>query len=263
VVAAGLAARRGDQIELGPALAGAGPELVRADLRATLLQTHDLFRRARTGRALFEGWQHDDEDLLQAQGAVSASAVGYLHRVLFPELPGMPERLAGTEAQLLDVGTGVGAVSIALCRRYPGLRCVGLEPQEAPLRLARRNVAQAGLADRIELRRQTLELLHDAERFDLVWLPLNFLAPAIVDEAFRQACRALRPGGWVVLATLGGGGQDDLASSTARLRCATWGGEPLSPSDVAARLEAAGFVDVRIRERLPSSLTPLHARRPR
>jgi 23S rRNA G2445 N2-methylase RlmL len=57
-------------------------------------------------------------------------------------------------------------IAIELCRAFPALRVVGLEPAAAPLVQARANVAAAQLADRIALRQQGVEDLHDSEAFD-------------------------------------------------------------------------------------------------
>jgi hypothetical protein len=41
-----------------------------------------------------------------------------------------------------------------------------------------------------------------------------------------------------------------------------WGGDALAPERAAELLEAAGFADIAVRDRMASSLTPLTARRP-
>lgn len=56
--------------------------------------------------------------------------------------------LAGRR-RLLDLGGGPGTYSIALCERYPELRCV-IWDQPATEPIARANVARFGLTDRIE-----------------------------------------------------------------------------------------------------------------
>src|SRR5919108_1828728 len=57
--------------------------------------------------------------------------------------------LSRSEA-LLDVGGGLGAFSVAFCRRYPGLRATVVEhPRIVPL--ARRAVMDAGLAKRVRV----------------------------------------------------------------------------------------------------------------
>jgi hypothetical protein len=50
------------------------------------------------------------------------------------------------------ISVGVAALSIAMCRAWPTLPVVGLDPFEPALALARQNVAEAGFQDRIALR---------------------------------------------------------------------------------------------------------------
>jgi SAM-dependent methyltransferase len=259
LVALGFAERRGEAYVATEALAGRSPALLAADGATTLLQAADVVRRAAAGELSDDGWRHTDPAVLQAQGTMSAGAVPFLERFVFPAAAGIPERLEHGAA-FLDVGAGVGAVSIELCRRFPRLRAVGLEPADAPLALARANVAEAGLDSRVELRQLLIEDLEDVEAFDIAWLPLNFLPPAVVPVALERVYAALRPGGLLLLATLGGGGED-LRSAAARLRSVLWGGDALAPERVAELLGAAGFTDVAVLDRLPSSLVPLTARR--
>jgi SAM-dependent methyltransferase len=234
-------------------------ELLGADLRTGLLQTHALYSAARRGE-LSVGWSYVDEDVLQAQGTMSAGAVVFLERVLFPSVPGMLERLRADGAAFLDVGAGVGAVTIEMCRRFPALRAVGIEPQDAPLALARANVEAAGLDSRVELRQQLIQDLPDEDAFDVVWLPGNFLPRDVLVDALGVVHRALRPGGLLLMATLGGGG-DDLASAAARLRATLWGGDAVEPETVVELLERAGYTDITVLDRMRSGLRPIHARR--
>lgn len=53
---------------------------------------------------------------------------------------------------LADVGCGAGAALIKLAREFPSSRFVGYDLFPEQVELARRNVAEAGLDDRIELR---------------------------------------------------------------------------------------------------------------
>jgi SAM-dependent methyltransferase len=265
LVALGLARR--DRGELAPT--AAGEELLRphaigalrAELSGALLQGHDVFLRSADGDLTDAGWRHTDARILQAQGTQSAGAIDYLEHVLFPRLDGALERLAAPSAAFLDVGAGVGAVTIEMCRRFPALRAVALEPQAAPLALARANVARAGLGDRVDLRRGLVQELPDRESFDVAWLPLNFLAPGAVAPALQRVAAALRPGGWVVLGTLGEAGRD-VVSTTARLRATLWSGSSLAPDRVAEALDAAGFGEITRLPRFASGLVPMHARRP-
>lgn len=219
-----------------------------ADLRSTLLQVADFAARAREG-TLAPGWSHTDPVLLQAQGDMSASGVAMLTQQVFPQL-GRPVR------DFLDVGAGVASVAIEVCRQVDGLRAVGLEPQEAPLAIARRNVAEAGLAGRIELRRQLVQELADEAAFDVAWLPLTFFPADVLEAALVTVHRALRPGGLVVTGTLVHDGAD-LRAAAARLRAALWGGEQFGPDELERLARAAGYAEVRRGPRLGSGLTPM------
>src|SRR3954451_21135930 len=68
----------------------------------------------------------------------------------------------GTDARVLDVATGTGAIARALVRRY-GCRVVGIDQSPEMLEGARERIGQAGLADRIELRLGSAEELDFAE----------------------------------------------------------------------------------------------------
>lgn len=125
-------------------------------------------------------------------------------------MPSLRERLDSSRAVLLDVGAGIGAVTIEHLRRRPRLSAVALEPREAARRQAERNVANAGLVSRIEVRAGRIEDLDAEQAFDLVWLPGNFLGPDLLPTVHR----ALRPGGYVINASLGTPGERGLPGTT-------------------------------------------------
>ena len=255
LVALGLVQRHEEQYGAAPGLlpllqppAAAG---FLADLRLTYLQAWDTIARAQRG-ALQTGWHYTDPEILAGPGIRSGQATELMVRLLFPQLEGLEERTRGPWA-FLDVGTGVAGIAIALCHASPTVRVVGLEPAEAPLALARRNVAAAGLADRIELRRQRVEELTDSAAFDLAWLPQVFLPGAVLPRALRAAWTALRPGGWILLPAISVTGEDTPAA-LARFRNVLWGGDPLTAEDVAQLLEEARFTAVRVLSAPPGVL---------
>jgi SAM-dependent methyltransferase len=246
--------------ELEPAMREPQLGLLRDDLRATLLQGLALFTAARVEPHALGRWRHTDEQLLQAQGRLSASVIPLLAHVLFPHVPGLLDRLGSKAGAFLDVGAGVAAVSIAMCRQYPAIRAVGLEPASAPLELARRNVAAAGLTERIELRDRRVEELAEERAFDVAWLPASFLPADTFATALRTVHRALRPGGLILTGTLDPRGEDAEAA-VSRLRLTLWGGERLAPDELVAMVRAAGYVDVTAVPRQSGRLVPVHARR--
>jgi predicted RNA methylase len=231
-----------EALGVGGALSSASPdELGRAlaPIRALFLQSVDLL----TDPTRAPGWTYTDVELLESLGQNSAVFAEIVRDVLAPELEGLANALAGPDGAFLDVGVGVAALSIAMCRVFPGLRAVGIDPLEVALELARRNVAAAGLDNRIELRRQAVEELEDESAFELAFLAGPFLGSAVIDVACQRVHAALRPGGWVLFGMYRGA--EPLENALADLRTARSGGAVLDAPEAERRLAKAGFVDVR------------------
>lgn len=235
-------------------------DAARSELMSGLLQAAEHLRAARRGD--FElGWRYTDPEILRAQGVMSAGAVEMLEKRLLPSLPGMIERLSTEGAAFLDVGAGVGSVTIEMCRRFPRLRAVGLEPQEAPFSIASGAVAEAGLEDRIALRRQLVQDLEDEDAFDFVWLPATFLPTGVLERGLMAVARAMRGGAWMVTGVLGTEG-DGLRSAAGRLRAVLWGSDALSLDQLESFLGVAGFGEVGFMPTTPAGLMPVVAQRP-
>jgi hypothetical protein len=100
---------------------------------------------------------------------------------------------------MLDVGTGVGEIAVALAEAVPSLHVVGLDILDDVLAAARIRVVERGLADRIMLRRQDVATLTDIEAFDLAHLPAYFVPEDAVLAALPRIRTALRPGGWIFI----------------------------------------------------------------
>ena len=188
------------------------------------------------------GWVYTDPVVLQAQGR-SSVRVADLIATVAPTLAGLTEALSQPDARILDVGSGVAALTIACCRTFPAASVVGLEPWEPAMALGRANVAAAGLDDRIELRDERVEDLVDGTVFDLAWLPALFIAPASLDAAVARVATSLRPGGWLILGRYAAP-DDPLADALAELRTVRGGGTMLTDEQGIERLELAGLVDV-------------------
>jgi len=131
------------------------------------------------------------------------------------------EHLDGGEPSVLDVGTGTGAIALAIVDEHPGARVTAIDASVDALALARENLDLLGINGRVKLVEHDLTegLGHDA--FDLVvsnppyiepedietlqpevrdWEPrIALVSHGATEAVARAATEALRPGGWVVL----------------------------------------------------------------
>ena len=180
------------------------------------------------------GWSYTDPVLLQAQGSASAAVAGFFAAA----------ELGAPGVRILDVGSGVAGLAIAFCRTYPESTVVGLEPWAPALESARRNVEDAGLGSRITLVASTIHDFRDEAGFDLAWLPSPFIPEAVLDDAIARIHELLRPGGTIVVGTTQGE-EGSLETAVDVLRNIRSGGSSISAADSLARLEGAGFTDVR------------------
>jgi predicted O-methyltransferase YrrM len=246
LVALRLAHRDGQVVVapgLAPLLGSEAKEVLLAQLRSVDLQSRRLIDGARRG-GLTPGWQHTDPELLEAQGRSGKGAIPAMVQAI-RQVPELAARLGQPSASFLDVGVGVGVIAIELCRAFPALRVVGLEPAPAPLAQARRNVAAAQLADRIELRQQGVQELQDSEAFDLAYVAQVFIPDGVFEAGLARVWRALRPGGWLNMPAISATG-DDLEAALSRLRNLLWGGGVRLPEQVAERARATGFTGVQV-----------------
>jgi hypothetical protein len=217
--------------------------MMKGDLRAHLMQVM-AYVDAATGEEGTSGWRHTNRALLQAQGDASAGFVPAFKMNIIATLDGLAERLERPGARMLDAGTGVGSLAIAMCRAFPSLGVVGLDPYEVPLAIARENVQRAGLAERIELRATPVEDLGDSDAYDVAWLPSFFISEDALSRAAARVRTSLRKGGWLLF-PIGTSAGDERQRSTIALVSELWGGPALSLPQAEALLEGAGFATVR------------------
>jgi precorrin-6B methylase 2 len=98
-------------------------------------------------------------------------------------------------ATLCDAGGASGALSIAIARRHPSLRCISYDlPAVQPV--ARRRIEAAGLADRVEARAGDF-LTEDLPRADVITMGniLHDWGTATKETLIAKAYAALPPGG--------------------------------------------------------------------
>jgi 2-polyprenyl-3-methyl-5-hydroxy-6-metoxy-1,4-benzoquinol methylase len=125
--------------------------------------------------------------------------VHQLTREWLPALPALHARLqADPPARVADVGCGTGWSGIAIALAYPKAVVHGLDLDEDSVAEARRNAAQAGVADRVTFEVRDAADPGLAGRYDLVcaFETVHDMADPV---AALRAMRALRAPGGVVL----------------------------------------------------------------
>jgi SAM-dependent methyltransferase len=231
------AAGLGDLAELAPQQRAT----IAAMAALYLWQSVDLLENA----AAAPGWAYTDPTILDGWGRMSMM---------------VPSAIAAAHGDLknvesfLDVGTGVGFLSVAAANIWPRASIVGIDIWEPSLRRAREHVATASLEARIALRTQDACAVEDVDAFDCLWLPTMFLSEAVIADCLPALYRATKPGGWIVFGRLSPL-SDALAQAVNQLRTMRAGGVEISPARAIELLESAGFADVHIAEkRGPSPL---------
>jgi release factor glutamine methyltransferase len=122
---------------------------------------------------------------------------------------------------VLDVGTGSGAIALAIADEHPGARVTAIDASADALGLAAENVARTGLADRVILLEHDLATGLPGGPYDLVvsnppyvlpdeidslepevrdWEPRQALIGSGVTQTVARAAPSVLPaGGWLVL----------------------------------------------------------------
>ncbi len=189
------------------------------------------------------GWANQPDDALLAQGRTGARAPAAFKMLLVPALEGLKDLLDGESPQMLDVGVGVAAMAVGYCRTFPKLRVVGLDVFPHALELARRQVDEAGLADRIELRNQDVASVEDDEAYEVAWLPAPFIPRPALDAGLPRLAKALVPGGWLIMAH-GQFHEDLLKNAISRFQATVYGGATLNDEEAQALLRGVGLEQV-------------------
>lgn len=208
-------------------------------------RTQYLLRRAlqhATGQST--GWASEDPETVLSFGRATGAGADIIADLLLPQLPASAAAFAEGRGSFLDVGVGVGAISIGLVNRYPGTRAVGLDVLPHVLDLAHTEVARSGLSESIDLRLQSVADLRDREDYDLAWLPQPFIPRTAFLEGIHNVFRALKPGGALVVPVAIPAGASDFARARQTHAASLAGGDTMTASELVEVVGAAGFTDL-------------------
>ncbi len=95
-----------------------------------------------------------------------------------------------------DLAIGTGEIALRACRRYPGIRVIGVDFSPHMMEVARRKIRSRSLEQRIELRRGDLRRLPVEDRlFDAITIAFGIRNIVERDQVLRDCFRVLKPGG--------------------------------------------------------------------
>ena len=144
-------------------------------------------------------------------------------------------------ARIVDVGTGSGAIAVALAHALPRSQVTAVDVSSAALEVARRNAQRHGVMERVRLLHSDLLAAIDSADFDAVVSNPPYIADGellepqvsnyephsalyagptgleVYERLIPQASRVLKPQGWLVL-EIGHGQQPALEALLSRWR---------------------------------------------
>lgn len=156
-----------------------------------------------------------------------------------------------TGARVLDIGCGIGGITVDLVRRHGAATAVGIDVERPVCEHARRRVADAGLDGSVEIVLvEPGPLPFDDATFDIVFSKDSIVHIADKEWLSGEVHRVLRPGGWFVasdwLISHDGEPSPEMATYI-EAEALDFG--MASPDRYLRALTGAGFVDVELRNR--------------
>jgi cyclopropane-fatty-acyl-phospholipid synthase len=222
------------------------PRVPRAELR----QRGALHSRERDARAVRHHYDVGNEffalfldDSMTYSCAIFSRGAETLEQAQEAKLELVCAKLALSEGDtVLDVGCGWGSFAIHAAGRH-GARVVGVTLSPPQAELARRRVADAGLADRVEIRVADYRELR-GDRFDAIASigMVEHVGERRIDLYARQLAALLKPGGRLLNHGIARTRHADPEPGSFNNRYVFPDGETLQLSRVQLALERAGFV---------------------
>ncbi|MDQ3963887.1 MAG: class I SAM-dependent methyltransferase [Actinomycetota bacterium] len=141
------------------------------------------------------------EEGVQVQGALTRPMFASLLTTEWvPALPGLEARLNTKGARVADIACGIGLAAIEIAKQYPNVTVDGFDNDETSIALARKNAAEAGVADRV-----SFEVRDGADLSSSVGYNLITIFEAIHDmsqpvDVLAAAKGLLAHDGWFIVA---------------------------------------------------------------
>ncbi|WP_107657374.1 SAM-dependent methyltransferase [Nocardia suismassiliense] len=155
--------------------------------------------------------------------------------------------------RLLEIGCGSGIYVRHAASLNPELTAVAIDYQDEVAAEAAANLAQWGLADRVEVKRADARKVADTERFDLVTMHNNiyYFAAHERTELLAHMRSLLKPGGRLLLTSACKGGNLSTEVLGLWFEFADFGGPLPDTTELALQMKDAGFTDIQMRRLIP------------
>jgi protein-L-isoaspartate O-methyltransferase len=214
-----------------------------------------------------------DPLVLDAMRATSAPDSTMLIAHVLPQVPGLIDALDAGGA-ILEIGCGSGDLCLALARRFPGARLVGVDFDRAIVDRARSAVQEAGLEDRVQVRHADANKVAERDTYQLVVMNRSLHEVGGSDEhlnVLRRTKHALHAGGWTVVSELPytdnetdyRDDPDQRRLAGVQLHEAIVGCAMITTSQLTALMRNAGYHDVRVIDQpRPSRIVSIGQRLP-
>ena len=206
-----------------------------------------------------------DADFCEGQADMNRTMfVNLLGSEWLPSVPDVDERLrCDPPARVADIGCGAGFSTLSIAAAYPNATVDGIDLDEASIELARANLADAGLQERVSFALRDAADPQLAGSYDLVTVfeAVHDMSQPV--EALAAARRLLAPGGCVIVAdervaesfTAPGDDVERLMFGYSVLHCLPVGmadapsvgtGTAMRPDTLTSYALDAGFTDVEV-----------------
>jgi SAM-dependent methyltransferase len=214
-------------------------EALHGFVRASLLQMLHLIELTANSA---EGWNYTDEGLLQAQGRASRLVTRLITDYAHTEQA--LGQMLEDDGDFLDVGSGVGWISLSMAMQWPKLRSTGIDILGPALALAQQNLTETEMSGRVSFRNQNVIELSEQDIFNITFIPLIFIPETIFAEALAAVRRSLKSDGWLFAAAYRIP-EDPRQAALNDLKTTLSGGRVWQVPELIQVLESAGFTQMK------------------
>ena len=184
-------------------------------------------------------WDYTDPTVLDAQGKSSRAVTRFLsaHAQEDEDFRSILE----SGEHFLDVGSGVGWISITMAEQWPNIKVDGLEILPPALTLAQKNLSTSSVSNRVRFIDKNLADLDVENEYGAAFVPMMFIPEDVLAAALPLLRKALRPGGILFVAGYRIP-EDPLLAALNNLQTVISGGRVWTEEELSELLRESGFV---------------------